>query len=460
MNGFTTLCVVAVVTIALSASPAAALYSSSDDVVELTSANFKDLVVNRPGNWMVEFYAPWCGHCRQLSPAYKKLATNLKGVAYVGAVNCDDHKSLCNEHGIRGFPTLKAFTGEGRANPYRKGERMKDPEDYQMQRSPGAMARFLTSRLPNNVKTLTDATVADFLAAEGPPKALLFSAKKTTTELAKGIALNLKGRMSLGQVHESEKETVKKYGITKFPAVLVFKTGAADDKPIPFEGKLSAVTLAAFMEKNAGPMPKEWGSAKAGSGTGSKSGKQQQQQQGHHNADSAPIEDLSATSFDKKVVEDKNHVWLVAFVAPWCGHCKRMKPDWDALMEEYSTSNSVVVAEVDCTEQEGVCGKFGVQGYPTIKYFVAGNPEPQDYQQGRDMDSLRSFVVDNLEKLCQVADPTDCSEREVKFINVMQAKTEADRAAQVTRLEGMKSSPMKPELKKWISQRLNILNQM
>lgn len=45
----------------------------------------------------VEFYAPWCGHCQQLAPKWKKVASSLKGVVKVAAVNCEDHKQICQE---------------------------------------------------------------------------------------------------------------------------------------------------------------------------------------------------------------------------------------------------------------------------------------------------------------------------------------------------------------------------
>lgn len=54
------------------------VYDSSDDVVELTDKNFDRQVVNDDGIWVVEFYAPWCGHCQQLAPEYKKVAKALK----------------------------------------------------------------------------------------------------------------------------------------------------------------------------------------------------------------------------------------------------------------------------------------------------------------------------------------------------------------------------------------------
>jgi len=51
---------------------------------------------------VVEFYAPWCGHCQRLAPEYEKAATNLKGMIKVGGVNCDEEKQLCGQYGIQG----------------------------------------------------------------------------------------------------------------------------------------------------------------------------------------------------------------------------------------------------------------------------------------------------------------------------------------------------------------------
>ena len=55
-----------------------ALYSASDDVVELTQSNFASKVTKSDELWIVEFYAPWCGHCKSMAPEYKKLAKELK----------------------------------------------------------------------------------------------------------------------------------------------------------------------------------------------------------------------------------------------------------------------------------------------------------------------------------------------------------------------------------------------
>ena len=62
-----------------------AMYAGTN-VVELTPANFQKEVMKSDSVWIVEFYAPWCGHCQRLTPEYKKAATALKGVV---KVNCE-----------------------------------------------------------------------------------------------------------------------------------------------------------------------------------------------------------------------------------------------------------------------------------------------------------------------------------------------------------------------------------
>jgi protein disulfide-isomerase A6 len=69
-----------------------ALYKSNGPVVELTQSNFKKLVLDDPDTmWLVEFYAPWCGHCKQLAPSYELAAKHLKGVVKLGAVDMTEH---------------------------------------------------------------------------------------------------------------------------------------------------------------------------------------------------------------------------------------------------------------------------------------------------------------------------------------------------------------------------------
>jgi len=56
-------------------------------VTKLTSSNFHNLVVRSKEPWFVEFYAPWCGHCQNLTPEWEKLAKATEGMIKVGAVD-------------------------------------------------------------------------------------------------------------------------------------------------------------------------------------------------------------------------------------------------------------------------------------------------------------------------------------------------------------------------------------
>lgn len=138
-----------------------------------------------------------------------------------------------------------------------------------------------------------------------------------------------------------------------------------------------------------------------------------------------------------------------------------MKPDWDKLSSQYADSSSVIVADVDCTVEKDLCSRFGVSGYPTIKYFTdETGAEGKAYSQGRTFDALAKFVADELSAKCTVAAPEGCTEKETAYMAKMQTKSAEDVAKQLTRLEGMKGGSMKPDLKKWLLQRIAILKQL
>mmetsp|Transcript_1560 Transcript_1560/g.5341 ORF Transcript_1560/g.5341 Transcript_1560/m.5341 type:complete len:142 (+) Transcript_1560:213-638(+) len=139
-----------------------------------------------------------------------------------------------------------------------------------------------------------------------------------------------------------------------------------------------------------------------------------------------------------------------------------MKPDWDALAEQFASSSSVLVADVDCTEQNDLCSDHGVRGYPTIKYYTQETgKEGAAYNGGRDLESLTTFVEENLELKCDVASlPGKCTEKELAYIEKMKAAGAADQKKALERLEGMAGNSMKAELKVWLGQRINILKQL
>lgn len=118
---------------------------------------------------------------------------------------------------------------------------------------------------------------------------------------------------------------------------------------------------------------------------------------------------LSPDAF-KSEIESQDLI-LVKFYAPWCGHCKRLAPEYeDAATRLAGDETPVPLAKVDCTNENGgkdICAQNDVQGYPTVKIFRNG--QAGDYSDGRDADSIvkkmRSLAgppskeLDSFEKL-------------------------------------------------------------
>lgn len=242
-----TWCVSALLAVATLAGSGWAMYSPSDNVVELTDSNFERLVVKSDEVWVVEFYAPWCGHCQQLAPEYKKVATALKGVVKVGGVNCDEQKSVCGQYGVRGFPTIKIFGGNKRS-----------PVDYNGQRAAKEIAESALAEVKKKVKNilggggssgggsdggssdskdvveLTDANFDKLVLNSEDIWLVEFYApwcghcKNLAPHWAKA-ASELKGKVKLGAL-DSTVHTIKaqQFGIQGYPTIKFFPGGPKD----------------------------------------------------------------------------------------------------------------------------------------------------------------------------------------------------------------------------------------
>eukprot|EP00275_Glaucocystis_incrassata_P001637 EC123553.1.p1 GENE.EC123553.1~~EC123553.1.p1 ORF type:complete len:175 (+),score=29.00 EC123553.1:98-622(+) len=165
------------VVLAVFAAQTSALYSPKSAVEILTAKNFKEKVLKSDEPWLVEFYAPWCGHCKNLAPVWEQVAKNVKGLVRIGAIDADAEKSIGTEFSIRGFPTIKYFPPEGKKNPYNKKEKMKEPEEYQGPRSAKAIADFILSKLTTKYITAVSSKNVDSFLNKYPelPKVFLFT---------------------------------------------------------------------------------------------------------------------------------------------------------------------------------------------------------------------------------------------------------------------------------------------
>lgn len=99
----------------------------------------------------------------------------------------------------------------------------------------------------------------------------------------------------------------------------------------------------------------------------------------------------------KQVVNDPTKDVFVKFYAPWCGHCKHMKPDYEALAHYFAPlKDKILIAEIDATENDAP--GFQIKGFPTLIFFPANHKdEPITYSSARTVDSMREFIFDNAD---------------------------------------------------------------
>ena len=88
------------------------------NVLELNGQNFESEVVNSDVPVLVDFWAPWCGPCKQIGPIIEELAGEFEGQAKVGKVNVDNNQNLAAKFGIRGIPTVMLFKGGESVNNF------------------------------------------------------------------------------------------------------------------------------------------------------------------------------------------------------------------------------------------------------------------------------------------------------------------------------------------------------
>lgn len=121
----------------------ASAFAEEDDVLVLTKDNFE--TETKSGNILVEFYAPWCGHCKALAPEYAKAAKELKTKlpnVKLGKVDATVETEIAEKANVQGYPTLKF---------YREGKVI----DFNAGRTSEAIVSWLEKRLGPAAKTLT-----------------------------------------------------------------------------------------------------------------------------------------------------------------------------------------------------------------------------------------------------------------------------------------------------------------
>ncbi len=210
----------------------------------------------------------------------------------------------------------------------------------------------------------------------------------------------LKGIFKIGAVNGDEEKILSgKYGIKGFPTVKFF--GLNKDKPVDYNSARKAESVVDFMFEKARSIANVRLNGKSSSSSSSSSGSQQKQQQQKQKTtepgNEKDVIELTDDNFDSTVFNDES-MWLIAFYAPWCGHCKKLLPEWVTAATQLR--GQVKIAKVDATVHQKLAQRYQIQGYPTIKVFAPGKGDKkvEEYQGPREAPGIVQYALDKLDQ--------------------------------------------------------------
>merc|ERR1712117_986228 len=382
------------VLLALASVVLGAEVTKDEGVAVLNVENFDEVI---EGNEfvLVEFYAPWCGHCKALAPEYAKAAGILaekESKIVLAKVDATEEGAVAEKFEVRGYPTLKFFRN-GKATEY-GGGRTADTIVSWLEKKTGPPALAVASVeeatafvAGKDVAVIgvfadqtTDAAKA-FLAAAANIDDIPFAKADSHADdvaMLQGIAKENKGKMLFVTINTDEddhKRILEFFGITEseLPTFRAIQLGEDMAKFKPDDDKIEAENIKAFVAKFlAGELkqhlmseeiPEDW--------------------------DAAGVKVLVGKNFHEVAMNPEKNV-LVEFYAPWCGHCKQLTPIWDKLGEKYADHANIVIAKMDSTANE--LEEIKVQGFPTIKLIKAGDNSIVDFDGERTEAGFTKFL--------------------------------------------------------------------
>jgi len=395
--------------------------TANSNVVVLTQANFDNHL--KAGDWLVEYYAPWCGHCKKLAPTWEELATKTKGTRNVGKVDCTVEKDLCTRFGVRGYPSIKYikegkyydFGGQRNTDDFIKfteaGYSSVTPKDVPPQPPVNVAAEAAKDAAPSQAAkdAVPPQATKDAAPASGPSDVIILDNSNFDDKISQGswlvefyapwcghckaltptwdkLATAAKDKFNVAKVDCTvEKDIATRFGIRGFPTIKLLRDGKAYD----FKGQRTIEDFTSFVNNGyasavVNELPKRGDAAPTPTPTPAPTPAPATETKSDTPSD---VVVLNTANFYEKVASG---VWFVEFYAPWCGHCKALTPTWDKLATE--VKGKFNIAKVDATEEKDLATSFGIRGFPTLKLITAGKQYEYKGQGQRTIEDFKKFL--------------------------------------------------------------------
>ncbi|KAL2227780.1 UNVERIFIED_CONTAM: Protein disulfide isomerase-like 1-4 [Sesamum indicum] len=389
-------------------------------VVVLKESNFSDFIAKNRFI-MVEFYAPWCGHCQALAPEYAAAAEELKDEAVVLAkVDATEEAELSQKFDVQGFPTVYFFV-DGVHKPY-PGQRTKDAIVAWLKKKIGpGLHNITTIEEAERILADEDKLVLGFLdSLVGSESEELAGASKleddvsfyqtTNPDVAKLFQIDPNAKRPILVMLKKEPEKLNQFGgqftksaiaefvfENKLPLVTNFTRESA---PLVFENPIKKQLISVYVEldnEDVGkPVSEYFGvSEEAATSFGEKF--LGDNLKPFYKSDPIPerndgdVKIVVGNNFDEIVLDESKDV-LLEIYAPWCGHCQALEPIYNKLGKHLRGIDSLVIAKMDGTTNEHPRAKS--DGFPTILFFPAGNKsfDPITFDADRTVVAFYKFL--------------------------------------------------------------------
>ncbi|XP_034031688.1 protein disulfide-isomerase A3 [Thalassophryne amazonica] len=220
---------------------ALAAFARASDVLEFTDDDFESRIGDHD-LILVEFFAPWCGHCKRLAPEYEAAATRLKGTVPLAKVDCTANTNTCGKYGVSGYPTLKIFRDGEESGPY-DGPRSAD-----------GIVSFLKKQAgPASVEIKTEAEFEKFISDKDSSVIGFFADDKSTAQAEFTKAASAL-RENYRFAHTNSEALLQSNGIDE-EGIILFRpprlSNKFEDSSVKYsEGKFTSNKIKKFIQDN------------------------------------------------------------------------------------------------------------------------------------------------------------------------------------------------------------------